>query len=149
MAADIHRHHGQSQGQRTLWQSSTTQKPSSRELYAVSADGPSQQAGAGRTTTVDVGGGDITDITGYLHDSWHFVGSTIIVPNEFWELPSGTSSCLITALIAAEGDSGYDYAVAFEDANNFHYRMSASQAKHLATKPMKKLASRWRVKRIT
>ena len=104
---------------------------------AVRGERRRPQPAAGRTTTVDVGGGDIT---GHLRDSWHFVGNTIIVPNEFWELPSGTSSCLITALIAAEDGGGYDYAVTFEDANNFHYRMSAGQAKHLATKQMKKLA---------
>ena len=59
------------------------------------------------------------------------------MPNEFWELPSGTSQCRIAALIKGEGNGEYDYAVAFEDAENFHYRMSAKQVKHLATRQMK------------
>ena len=100
---------------------------------AVRTERKRPQQRTGRETTVDVGGGEVT---GYLQDTWKLVGNTITVPNEFWELPSGTSQCRIAALVKEEGD-GYDYAVAFEDADNFHYRMSAKQVKHLATKQMK------------
>ena len=41
-------------------------------------------------TAVDVGQGEVT---GYLHDTWKLAGIVICisVPNEFWELPSGSS----------------------------------------------------------
>ena len=92
------------------------------------------QQSNGRTTTVDVGSGDVT---AYVKDSWKLIGNTISVPNEFWELPDGTSRCTIAALIKGERDGEYGYAIVFEDADNFHYRMSAQQVKHLATKQMK------------
>ncbi len=66
------------------------------------------------------------------------IGNTIIVPNQFWELPDGTSPCKIVALIESEVEHAYDYAVAFDEAEHIHYRMSSKQVKHLATKNMKK-----------
>ena len=89
------------------------------------------------TTAVDVGQGEVT---GYLHDTWKLVGTVISVPNEFWELPSGSSPCRITALIEAACNNAYDYTIAFEDADNVHYRMCAKQVKHLAPKQLKKNA---------
>ena len=50
------------------------------------------------------------------------------------------AACRITALIEAACNNAYDYTIAFEDADNVHYRMCAKQVKHLAPKQLKKNA---------
>ena len=78
------------------------------------------------STHVDVGQGDVA---AYTTDSWGIIGQTISVPGALWELPDGTYTCTVSALIHAAEENKYDYAVYIDGAEDLHYRMEPKEIK--------------------